>query len=199
MYGADSTFFDLKYVNSFFGNGTVKYRYYSSENMGDDSPREMFIRVAREWTVKRYGYEISLKSHLLDIFLWAVRHDRAEQRYGGLTETARLIHHSAEFIKNNYADATEETAASEVNMSYSHYSRQFKRVMGISFSDFLMSTRITAAERLLLSTDMSVTEISQACGFATSSHLIDRFKRDKGVTPGRYRQIWQGRAINDLK
>ena len=81
-------------------------------------------------------------------------------------------------------------AAATVNMSYSHYSRQFKRIMGRSFREYINAVRISAAENLLLTTDMSVTDIALASGFATSSHFIESFKKHKKITPAKYRQLW---------
>ena len=94
-------------------------------------------------------------------------------------ENVRLIEHSVEYINANYTDITEAQAAATVNMSYSHYSRQFKRIMGRSFREYINAVRISAAENLLLTTDMSVTDIALASGFATSSHFIESFKKHK--------------------
>ena len=85
---------------------------------------------------------------------------------------------------------TLEEVAAVAGMSSSHYSREFSRCVGRSFRDYLLLTRINAAEKLLLLTDMSVTEIALASGFATSSHFIERFKRLRGMTPSKYRQTW---------
>lgn len=43
------------------------------------------------------------------------------------------------------------------------------------------------AERLLLTTDMSIAEISQACGFVSPNFFIASFYREKSVTPAQYR------------
>lgn len=192
IYSDDAGFSDIRYVIPFFHNSTASYRFYPSEdNSGDDELRSAFVEAYREWRERKYGYEIALKSIVYKIFLKVIR---ADNQMGGAedgcSETERIILRSAEYVNENYAEVNEQMAAVQANMSYSHYSRQFKRVMGRSFCEYLMQTKINAAERLLLTENMSVTDVALACGFATSSHFIDNFKKLKGITPKRYAQMW---------
>ena len=50
------------------------------------------------------------------------------------------------------------------------------------------SLRVNEAEKLLLSTDRSITNIAMSCGFSSTSHFISRFKSHKGMTPGQLRR-----------
>ena len=191
VYSSESAFFDLRYALPFFKNSIEGYQYFSGEEIGDGSVRESFCSCLSEWQSREYGYEVALKSHVMSIFLWTVRH--RQQRFPTVeTESVnhRLIQRSLDHINSNYTDVTESSAAAVAGMSSSHYSREFSRCVGRSFRDYLLLTRINAAEKLLLLTDMSVTEIALASGFATSSHFIERFKRLRGMTPSKYRQTW---------
>jgi AraC-like DNA-binding protein/mannose-6-phosphate isomerase-like protein (cupin superfamily) len=195
VYGENS-FFDKKYVMSFFGGDGSAYRHFSAcETEGTDIPHA-FGQAIKEWVNKDYGYEISLKSHLYVIFLWAVRRlysngDLIHRRsVGGSVENIRLIQRATEYVNENFATADESETAAHINLSYSHFSRLFRRVMDKSFKDYLMETRIDAAERMLLDSEASVTEVALSCGFATSSHFIERFKMMKGMTPKQYRRMW---------
>lgn len=204
IYSVDNSFFDMKYVLPFFGKSFESYQLFKGSEVRDTEIPETFAQVLSEWTEQGYGYELSLKSLLLKIFLWTVRYNHSRTAlplpsFGDdYLDTVRIIQRSVEYVNENYADTDEKEVASKFNMSYSHYSRQFKRVMGRSFCEYLTLTRINAAERLLLSSEMSVTEIAFATGFATSSHFIDRFKRVKGITPSKYRQIGEKNRIEDL-
>lgn len=196
IYSSEKSFFDMKYVLPFFENSLVSYRLFSSDVLESTDVGETFCECMTEWDKKQYGYEIALKSLVLRIFLWTVRQiklsDTAEgcASLEGLEENTRLVQKSVEYINANYADTDERRAAAVANMSLSHYSRQFKAIMGRSFREYLCVTRINAAERLLLTTNMSVTEVALASGFATSSHFIESFKSLKHTTPAKYRQIW---------
>ena len=145
--------------------------------------------------VKRFGYEVALRSLLLRIFLWCVRQSDGEdssELWGSVGyENVKLIQRSINYINNNYSDVDESRAAASVNMSYSYYSRVFRSVVGKSFKEYVNSVRINHAERLLVSTDMTVTEIAHSTGYATSSHFIENFRRQKGKTPKQYRDTWR--------
>ena len=56
--------------------------------------------------------------------------------------------------------------------SYSYFSRSFQRLMHRSIPDYLNSLRVAEAEKLLISTSLTVTDIALATGFETSSYFI---------------------------
>jgi AraC-like DNA-binding protein len=60
--------------------------------------------------------------------------------------------------------------------------------MRTSFTAYVCEVRLREAERLLLTTKKSVTEIAIEVGFSTASYFIDRFRVLHGVTPHQYRQ-----------
>jgi AraC-like DNA-binding protein len=102
--------------------------------------------------------------------------------------TTESIKKALVYITENYETATLEAVARYCGLSYNHFSASFKRIIGRSFTDYLDLIRINEAERLLLSTDNSVTDIAFSCGFSSSSHFISRFKSQKGITPGQFRK-----------
>lgn len=185
--------YDSGYVLPFLQKQSLPYRFFSRDTLKDSGISETFAELMREWNSKEYGYEIAVKSAFLKIFLWTVRYRQRcgeeidAQGEGSYAESLSLIRMSLAFINKNYADITESDAAAHVNLSYSYYSRMFKRAIGKSFNEYINAVRINAAERHLLSTDMTVTDIALATGFGTSSYFIDKFRKAKGCTPRQYR------------
>ena len=53
----------------------------------------------------------------------------------------------------------------------------------MSFKEYLNLTRVNHAERLLMTTQKSVTEISSLCGYNNVSYFISVYRRLKGRTP----------------
>ena len=90
-------------------------------------------------------------------------------------------------IRNIHKNYTEEIDAGKyakmVGMSYSYFSRCFKRITGRSFKEYVNEVRINHAEQLLLTTEQSVTQISLECGYNNASYFITVYKRLKGGTP----------------
>lgn len=76
------------------------------------------------------------------------------------------------------------TAASFMKMNYCYFSRLFHKLMGLTFSQYLNFVRCENAIRLLRSDEnMSVTEISSHCGFASIRNFNRIFKEFTGYTP----------------
>ena len=113
---------------------------------------------------------------------------------GGDNETAgpentempvsELIYKSIIIINERYdTDITAKEVSNELNLSYSYFSRMFRRITGKSFREYLNMTRINRAQQLLMTTGRSVTDISSACGYNNVSHFIATYRKVKGVTP----------------
>jgi len=56
------------------------------------------------------------------------------------------------------------------------------------FSDLLLEIRMMQAVGLLQASDMAVTEIAYACGFATPSHFAETFRKRMDVSPSAFRR-----------
>jgi AraC-like DNA-binding protein len=78
-------------------------------------------------------------------------------------------------------------ASKMVGMSYSHFSRIFPKITGFPYHIFCNQLRIRKAEELLLATDMSISDISDAIGVETLSYFTRLFKQYTGMSPSKYR------------
>lgn len=79
-----------------------------------------------------------------------------------------------------------------LNLSTSHFSHAFKNTFGVTPLVYIARRRIESARQLMLTTDLSLTEISHSHGFCDQSHFIRTFRRQVGVTP----QVW--RRLRDV-
>ncbi|MBQ8212873.1 MAG: helix-turn-helix transcriptional regulator [Clostridia bacterium] len=185
--------FDKKYVEPFLRQDLFPYHLYTESELSGSGLSSVFTEMKKCWDEQEFGYEIALKSNLLQAFLWIIRTNRKKGIFPIATasdisdENILLIQRSIEFLHQNLSDVTEADAAAHANMSYSYYSKLFRRVVGKNFNEYLTAVRINEAERMLLSGDRPITEIALATGFASSSHFIDKFKKFRKKTPKQYR------------
>jgi YesN/AraC family two-component response regulator len=100
------------------------------------------------------------------------------------------IQQAVRFINDNYRnDIRLAAAAREAGMSPSHFSRTFKKVMSLSYQDYLNTRRITKAKNLLRTSAQSVTEIAVSLGFADPTGFGRIFKKLTGLTPSAFRSL----------
>jgi AraC-like DNA-binding protein len=80
-----------------------------------------------------------------------------------------------------------ERLAMIADMSRAHFVRQFTQATGLAPSAYVLARRIERIERLLLATDMSVSDIAKATGFADANYLAKTFRRKRGMAPLEFR------------
>jgi transcriptional regulator GlxA family with amidase domain len=69
--------------------------------------------------------------------------------------------------------------------------RRFKLATGLAIIDYVQNLRLEEAKRLLESSDEPVDEIGFAIGYEDPSFFRRLFKRRTGISPGRYRRVFQ--------
>ncbi len=82
-------------------------------------------------------------------------------------------------------------AARLAHLSDGAFSRFFRAHLRRTFPEFVNELRIGRACRLLAESDMSVTEISLACGYTNLSNFNRQFLRLKRRTPREFRRRMQ--------
>lgn len=78
--------------------------------------------------------------------------------------------------------------AQQCGLSVRHFTRAFQASTGQTPHEWLQNCRIARAKNLLKSTDLSLSAVSEACGFADQSHLSRVFAKVVGTPPGSWRR-----------
>lgn len=78
--------------------------------------------------------------------------------------------------------------AQEVNMSASHFSRIFKREIGLSPLAYLLNTRLDRVKKLLVSSNKTITQIALESGFNSSAYLATAFMKKYNMSPSSYKR-----------
>ena len=94
-----------------------------------------------------------------------------------------------EYIEAHYSQGMSlEDLAAVAGMNPKYFCRVFRSLTHHSPVDYLNFYRIEQAAHFLDSTDLSVTEVGNRCGFWESSYFTKVFRKYKGVTPVQYRK-----------
>ena len=78
--------------------------------------------------------------------------------------------------------------ASELYLSKSYLQKMYKLYFGKSIIVDMIDFRLAKAKELLLTSDMTVTDISRECGYSSYNYFVRQFKSVEGVSPTEYKE-----------
>ena len=100
-------------------------------------------------------------------------HRQSDKKYKSLLE----------LIAKNYADITFDDAAGFMHFSRPYFSKYFYQRSGMTFTRYLNMIKISFATEKVIEGKMTITEISQSCGFNTIRNFNRVFKEMTGYPP----------------
>jgi AraC-like DNA-binding protein len=140
---------------------------------------KMIVREIRER--KRLFRETS-SAILKRVICEVARGSFADSSQGNTVE--RVI----SYIKENFRhQITNKDIAESVNYHEYYVNKLIQRQTGMTLHRYLTSYRLRVAAKLLVTTEFSVSEISEQCGFTSAAYFISAFGRLYKETPGEYR------------
>lgn len=172
--------FDLLGFNSF-----VVYSAKESVKVID-----LFEEIISELHTKQPSYEKICCARLFTIFALLERKcvkyiSNFGQYYDNISFVIQTM--NKEYYKNYSLD----DFANMCNMSKFHFLRVFKSVAGDTPVEYRNKIRIEHAKEMLTDSDISVEEIGRRVGYNSNSYFCDVFKGHLGVSPSKYRKMWQ--------
>ena len=181
--------FEIRYLSSVKG-GRFPFMRCVHIREGDEI-QFLFESTIREYTEKALFYELCGKTNVLKIMALYIRHyynnieDDREDFSDGLRKIMPVLIH----CRKNYMDTLTVTAMAEsVYMSESYFCKQFKRVVGKTFVEYVNEIRLNASRQLLILTDESILSIALEVGFGNVTYYNRVFRKAYGLSPGEYRK-----------
>jgi AraC-like DNA-binding protein len=106
----------------------------------------------------------------------------------GKTDEHQAMRAVVQYCSQNFTkDLSLSILEEELHLSKYYISHLFGDKLGICFNDYVNSLRVSEACRFLRTTDMSITEISDASGFGTLRTFNRAFIKQMGVSPSDYK------------
>ncbi len=147
--------------------------------------RDIIYKIEKESIKKEKAYTEMYKLYLKQMLIYISRYRLNPDDKPNAS--LQIVQDIAKYISENYTqDLSLQTLAKKYSISPNHLSRQFKRLTGVGLSEYINVMRISAAEKLLVTTKMPVTAVATQCGFNDSNYFASVFKRIKGITPKKY-------------
>ena len=114
------------------------------------------------------------------------------QAYGGMRPELRLVRgglapwherRAKEMIAANLDGVPVKELARECRLSSAHFSRAFRRAVGVTPHNWLIEQRIVLSKEKLRDDRLSLADVAAECGFCDQSHFTRHFARIVGVSP----------------
>ena len=153
-----------------------------------DRLRAVFEKICENHSAGLPENEIMLQSLILElIYLLSSYSTSAKIGSGTKNNNHKIIEDTVEYIKNNLTSELDlKTLSDAAKFTPTYFHKLFKASTGETLHDFVENQRIKKSLSLLISTDMTLTEIAYECGFSSQSYFSYAFKRKMGITPRAY-------------
>ncbi len=176
-------------------NYSAPYYVFKSSQGNTEELKERLLRTLKLESDKDLGYETALRGELSCLFVKLLQLCDNDIYQNGIPDIderqLKQLRAALQYVKENYQyDISMAEVARECEMSYYSFSRFFSQMTKKSFSEYLLDTRLSYAQKILLSEKSSISEVAAACGFEYVSYFIRRFKQKYGVTPLEYRKMY---------
>ena len=193
--------FDLE---EFFDHSTMPYMRYFSETKNplsranyifqenkaaNKEAADCILAILQEVSFKQNGYEIAVSMSIKKLLLLLIRSD-SKKLLADHDDFDRVrLRGVLDFVEEHLTDRIAvEDVSKLANMSYYYFVKFFKKAIGLSFTEYVNYRKIKWAERILLTKDLSVSEVGDRIGMPNMAHFYKMFKKYNDCSPKQFQK-----------
>ncbi len=150
----------------------------------------LFQRILCELEMKKPYFETAVMGAFIQLTAYLQRemlvadYDRLFENPMFLKIYPIILYANEHYAEKVYLDAV----CALLHLDKYYLCKIFKKTTGLTFFQYLGRVRLQNAEKLLVTTDRSITQIALECGFSTVQYFHSAFVRAKGSSPMVYRK-----------
>lgn len=173
--------------------GTDEERYCIYTFPAENNVLACMQAILREMHDREPEYQTVCQAYMEIIMVQLMRNasvsvTQVHSRFPTNRQCASVRHYIDQHYKENL---TLDQLSEKVSINKYYMSHAFKREYGISPINYLISCRIREGKRLLVETDLSLSQIANVLGFSSSSYFSQSFRNAEGLSPTEYRKANQ--------
>lgn len=192
LAGAPGSVFEQRYVQPLLDSSTrvlVLRQDIPWQSSAIAAINEAYDAFAQE----DFGWELLARGALSRLWQLAAKHADLSHPAEEESMDIQRLRLMFQCIRENYdRPLTLEEIAASANIGRRECLRCFQRTVGVPPIQCLLKYRIRKATRMLVETELPVTEVGLRCGFENPSYFAQAFRRMTGRTPRAYRQCFAG-------
>lgn len=183
LSGAVGSAFDILYLRPFMEQGANFYP------LSDSSISSHFDEAFHACEMESYGYEFKVREALSCILL-TLKSDTSTLLKKPIYQQEERMKEMLTWIMQHYQERVSVEQIAEIGgISIRECQRSFASFLHQSPMHYVNHVRIAKAAELLITQDLSITEIAYRCGFDSSSYFAKQFKELMNLTPRQFQQV----------
>lgn len=195
--GMFGSIYERKYITPVLENIGSEMHVIRPDNVKRIHIVDTMFRLTDIYEKKEEGYEFVIRSLLSELW-YSLYKDVASvipmKEAGNHADSTRILT-MMKYVQEHFGEKiTIEEIAGSANISVRECGRCFQNKLGMSPGNYLNDYRIRSAAELLLTTEDSITEVAEKCGFSSGSYFGKSFLKMIGCTPREYRRSLKGNA-----
>lgn len=161
--------------------------------------RELLLAMVEESTARQAGFEQLCDSLFQVLFAYILRMSGQPLRMKEADTPVknrnqrRMIYVKQYLDEHLQQDISLADIEPLINLNRYTIIRYFKQAFGVTPMRYLMDIRFNEACFYLETSDTSIRQIAELCGFHSSNYFTQIFERNKGMSPAVYRKKHRGR------
>ncbi|OYP52259.1 hypothetical protein CG709_02250 [Lachnotalea glycerini] len=109
-----------------------------------------------------------------------------------VNKTESVTEQLKQYIDKNYQQEIRRDELAElVYLNTDYMSRIFKKEVGVSISNYLLSKRVEEAKKLLSQSELPINSVSIYVGYSNFSYFTKMFRENTGYSPLEYRRKYK--------
>ncbi len=180
-----------KYLYRFINAEEVPYKLFLAKDDNTKALVSSIERICTETIEKEPGHESFIKAQIFSILgiLYRSQVLRNPENYFDSRSLDKILP-ALSYIDEHYAeDISLDFLSNLLNINRYYFCRLFKEATNSTFKEYLNFVRICRSEKLLTSSEMTVSEISLESGYSSISHFSRTFKHFKGCSPHEFKKL----------
>lgn len=187
----DFLIFDTNIISSRFQNPHFKTPLITAAELKEycllDSLERLFTLIPKELDKKQPYYKDIVTAAIREFWFLLKRNLPRVEKANDISRRVRMLEEFQEVLdyidKHFFEDLTLDQVSSMMHFSPSHFSKTFKKLMGMNYITYVNMVRIEQAIQRLNTGQHRMIDIALECGFTNIRSFNRVFKEITGYTP----------------